>query len=112
MLAGITFNYMFSNMVIYLFGFAMSATELESVGELAKKFRWAHFSMGVFFMIADLVVFLLVHDLEHQGVLNHRMILPLMYFLNTFGRWGFVLGLMNVAKDTFTTPKCFDLKLR
>ena len=31
MLAGVTFNYMFSNMVIYLFGFAMSATELERV---------------------------------------------------------------------------------
>ena len=58
-------SHLFSNMLMYLLGYAIASTASTSIGDLTKKYRWVYLMVGLIFMSVYSVVFLAVHDLDH-----------------------------------------------
>ena len=100
--SGLHMSHIFSKMVMYLLGYAMASTASTGIQDITKKYRKLYLAIGLSFILAHTVANLFIHELDHQGVLDNKNLQPLLYFLGTFGSWPFVVGLVSVAKETFT----------
>ena len=87
---------------MYLLGYAMASTASTGIQDITKKYRKLYLAIGVSFILLHTVANLLIHELDHQGFLDNKNFQPLFYFLGAFGSWPFVVGLVSVAKETFT----------
>lgn len=118
-------SHIFFYMLMYLLGYAIASTASTSIGDLTKKYKWVYLGLGLVFMSVYSVVFLATNELDNQKKMNQSTIYPkqhvnsqplpvefLLYLLSAFGSWTFVLGLVSIAKETFTSPKPVISKLR
>ena len=103
--ADITFESLFSNMAIFAFGFHIAATESGDIGRLAMKHRFIYLSTGLCLFLADAILLLVANDLDHQNGVTNSFSLPLNYIFKSFGKWAFILGILNIAKARFEEPR-------
>ena len=96
---------LFSNMAIFAFGFHIAATESGDIGRLAVKHRFTYLSTGLCLFLADAILLLTLNDLDHQNGVTNYFSLPVNYLFKSFGKWAFIIGILNIAKARFEEPR-------